>query len=213
MAFVCGIEIKKSQFSFVSLCSPDPSLPIMITSGKGRLHSSRSCPPFSAPAIQKPFSFKMSMVWLAFATLETGICSSAPADAFATVSFTPAALHLGIITPAAPKATQFLIMAPKLCGSSIPSSKTRMLSFFRFAADISSSISIYSIGETSAATPCEFCAYLSSFSGGTLCTAMALLFARAIISPIAFPLAVRAIIILFTVLFPALSNSSTGFLP
>ena len=45
----------------------------------------------------------------------------APAEDLATVAVSPLALCLGIITPCAPARLAVLIMAPRLCGSSIPS--------------------------------------------------------------------------------------------
>ncbi len=47
----------------------------------------------------------------------------APAEVFATAAVNPTALRLGMITPWAPAKLAVRMMAPRLCGSSMPSSK------------------------------------------------------------------------------------------
>ena len=54
-------------------------------------------------------------------TLAIFIYCTAPADTLLTVLLTDAALLLGIIIPCTPAVSAVLIIAPKLCGSSIPS--------------------------------------------------------------------------------------------
>ena len=54
-------------------------------------------------------------------TRATGSQLAAPAEVLNTVAFREALLRLGMITPSAPAASAVLIMAPRLCGSSISS--------------------------------------------------------------------------------------------
>jgi len=62
------------------------------------------------------------------------MCSTAPAEALFTVLFTDTALLFGIIIPCTPAVSAVLIIDPKLCGSSIPSSiNTNGSSFFSAA--------------------------------------------------------------------------------
>ena len=64
------------------------------------------------------------MALLRFTTLLTGMCSNAPAATFATVPVKPADLLWGIIIPLQLKASADLTIAPKLCGSVMPSKAT-----------------------------------------------------------------------------------------
>src|ERR1700733_3074372 len=65
-----------------------------------------------------------SMARTRFLTRATGRCASAPADALSTVSLNPAARLSGITTPCAPAASEVRTIAPRLWGSSMPSSST-----------------------------------------------------------------------------------------
>src|ERR1035437_4126922 len=59
-----------------------------------------------------------------FVTLATGRCSLAPAETFAPAPVTAADRRSGITTPSAPAASAVRRIAPRLCGSSTPSSTT-----------------------------------------------------------------------------------------
>ena len=71
------------------------------------------------------FAFNKSMVCDKLDTLATGTYSMAPADAFATESVKPTALRFGMMTPWTPAPSADRRIAPKLCGSSIPSRRRR----------------------------------------------------------------------------------------
>ena len=78
----------------------------------------------------------------------------APADVFATVGVRPTALRFGMIIPCAPAWFAVLMIAPRLCGSSMPSriiinAGSPFLSAF---ASISST-SAYSYAAETAMTP------------------------------------------------------------
>ena len=55
------------------------------------------------------------------------MCSIAPADALTAVWLTTAARRFGIITPLTPLASADLIIAPRLCGSSIWSNSNNVV--------------------------------------------------------------------------------------
>ena len=59
------------------------------------------------------------IVWTILVTLAIFIFSVAPVDTFITVAFTSTERSFGIIIPFTPADSQVLIIAPKLCGSSI----------------------------------------------------------------------------------------------
>src|ERR1039458_7066704 len=71
-----------------------------------------------------PRRFRSSRVRLMLVTRTTGRCSSAPAAALATTSVTPAARRSGMMMAPAPAACAVRMTAPRLCGSSTPSSTT-----------------------------------------------------------------------------------------
>ena len=111
----------KSQFSFTNLLTPSPSLPITRPIGPFRLVSKWSFSPISAQANQSPSFLSCSMVFTRFVTFATGIYSIAPAEVFPTVAFSPTERRFGIITPCAPAHSAVLRIAPRLCGSVMPS--------------------------------------------------------------------------------------------
>src|SRR6266446_5782535 len=102
--------------------------------------------------IHSPLAFRSSRVRAMFVTFAMGRCSLAPADDFATVPVTPAARLSGITTPSAPEASAVRRIAPRLCGSSTPSSTMTSEYCPRFAA-ITSSKSAYCFDEVTATTP------------------------------------------------------------
>jgi hypothetical protein len=71
-----------------------------------------------------PGSFNSSSVRLMLVTRVTGRYSSAPAAALATTSVRPTARRSGMMMPPAPAACAVRTIAPRLCGSSTPSSTT-----------------------------------------------------------------------------------------
>ena len=78
----------------------------------------------------------------------------APAEALATVAVARAERLFGKIIPWAPKASTFLIIAPRLCGSSISSkSTTKGASPFSLAKAKISSTSAYFISARLAQMP------------------------------------------------------------
>src|ERR1019366_3722122 len=71
-----------------------------------------------------PRCLRSSSVRLILVTRTTGRCSSAPAAALATTSVMPAARRSGMMMAPAPAAWAVRMTAPRLCGSSTPSSTT-----------------------------------------------------------------------------------------
>src|ERR1035441_4689755 len=84
-----------------------------------------------------PRCFRSSRVRLILVTRTTGRCSSAPAAALATTSVMPAARRSGMMMAPAPAAWAVRMTAPRLCGSSTPSSTTSI------SADATESSSAY----------------------------------------------------------------------
>src|ERR1041384_5489188 len=60
-------------------------------------------------------------------TRATGKCSTAPADVLATASVMCAARRSGTMTALAPPHSAVLMTAPRLCGSSTPSSRMKIV--------------------------------------------------------------------------------------
>ena len=87
-----------------------------------------------------------------FVTLAIGRCSLAPAEDLATIDVTPAARRSGMTTPSAPAASAVRRTAPRLCGSSTPSSTTISECCPRFAS-MTSSRSLYCFADVTATTP------------------------------------------------------------
>ena len=121
----CGIETRWSQCSRTSRRMPRPSPP--STSATGRVRSTasqRSVPAASKPTTQMPRALSASSACTRLPMRATFTCSSAPADARPTVSESPALWRSGSSTPSAPAASTVRRMAPRLRGSSTPSSAT-----------------------------------------------------------------------------------------
>ncbi len=82
------------------------------------------------PAIQKSFFFKFSIVCDILFTVIIGIKLIAPLEVLETIALsTFAELFLGKIIASTLKQSAVLIMAPKFCGSVIPS-KIKIKAFF-----------------------------------------------------------------------------------
>ena len=95
------------------------------------------------PYIHTSLLFKYFISSFKLLTLAILTCSTAPLATLYTVLFTEHALLFGIIIPWTPAVSAVLIIAPKLCGSSIPSSiNIKGASFLDFASFKISSDSI-----------------------------------------------------------------------
>ena len=68
-----GIEAVISQFSFTSLLTPSPSLPITRPIGPVRFKSYMVVPPISAHTNHMPFSLSSFIVFEILVTLATGV--------------------------------------------------------------------------------------------------------------------------------------------
>src|ERR1039457_6844671 len=125
-----------------------------------------------------PRRFRSSRARLTLVTRATGRCSSAPAAALATTSVTPAARRSGTMMEPAPAACAVRIMAPRLCGSSTPSSTTTS------SEEAAESRSAYCLAAPSATTPwwAELPASRSSAARGSKRTCTEARRARSMIS-------------------------------
>src|SRR5262245_46234876 len=120
-----GIETIASHFSLTSRRTPLPSLPNTIASGTFMSKSVWRFPvPPSTPTTHNPRSFNSSISGTRLVTRATRTYSTAPAEVLATVSLRPAARCSGMKTPSTPAHSQVRRTAPRLCGSSTPSSST-----------------------------------------------------------------------------------------
>ena len=134
--------------------TPAPSFPMTIPIGPVSFRSYIGVPSISAHTNHIPFSLSFSIVCPRFVTFATGVYASAPADAFATIAVSPTSRSLVMITPCAPARLAVRIIAPRLCGSSIPSSrKIKGSSPFSSAFLSISSTSAYAYAAATAITP------------------------------------------------------------
>ena len=85
------------------------------------------------PPSSSPLPSSSSIARAIFFTRATGRCATAPAEARAAASVSPAARRSGMTTPLAPAASAVRMIAPRFCGSSTPSSKTQQAWLFASA--------------------------------------------------------------------------------
>src|ERR1035437_2511199 len=209
----CLIFTRKSQFFLTNGLIPLPSLPSTIAVFLSKAISSRNfSPSMSIPYIQNPFFFKTSSAWFMLTTSMMSIISTAPLEVLNTVSLIGAVLLVGTMMPATPNTSQLLIIAPKLCGSSISSNTAIVMPVSLCVHKNSSRVTVFT-SSMIAAIPwfLSVPVNLSSLSRDSNITLTFLAFAAVNISPASFILSIMCIS--FISLFPPVNTSRMTFLP